>query len=217
VATDIPFSIFPLGDSAITIDFGNCIEEQRNRMAIALHDRLQAHRIPGVEDVLVAYSSVSVLYDPYVVVGGVHDGVGANGRIGDEGIGAYARIKALVENAWNAVNGLEGPVLEEAVVGGPVQEEALKVAIHRIPVCYEGEYAPDMAWVCGQTGLSATQVVEIHVATAYRVYMIGFLPGFPYLGKLDVRLQSSRKTRPMPVVAGGRRNCRTANGDLSVE
>ena len=58
------FSIYPLGDSAITIDLGNFIDEQLNRRALALYDWLQARRFPGIIDIIVAYSSVSVYYDP---------------------------------------------------------------------------------------------------------------------------------------------------------
>jgi len=55
-------SIFPLGDSAITIDLGNHVDDQLNRKALALHDWLQVHRFPGVIDIIVAYSSVSVFF-----------------------------------------------------------------------------------------------------------------------------------------------------------
>jgi inhibitor of KinA len=73
----------------------------------------------------------------------------------------------------------------------------------RIPVCYEGDYAPDLEGVARQTGLSPAELIGIHTAAPYRIYMIGFLPGFPYMGKLDPRIQVSRKARPLPVIAGG--------------
>ena len=67
----------------------------------------------------------------------------------------------------------------------------------------EGEYAPDLEWVATQKGLSPEEVIGLHVAELYRVYMIGFLPGFPYLGTVDERLRLPRKAQPVNVVAGG--------------
>ena len=60
-----------------------------------------------------------------------------------------------------------------------------------------------MEWVTAQTGLSFEEVIRIHCAGTYRVYMIGFLPGFSYLGKLDPRLELPRKKFPVTVHAGG--------------
>ena len=72
-----------------------------------------------------------------------------------------------------------------------------------IPVCYEGEYAPDLEAVARQKGLSPGEVIDLHCSIEYRIYMIGFLPGFPYMGKIDPRIEIPRKMRPVPVIAGG--------------
>src|ERR1700722_10448774 len=63
----LSYQLFPLGDSAITIDLGNCIDEQLNRQALSISNWLEAHRFPGVLDIIVAYSSVSVFFDPLVI------------------------------------------------------------------------------------------------------------------------------------------------------
>ena len=83
----------------------------------------------------------------------------------------------------------------------PAEAEAGRLV--RIPVCYEGDYAPDLEEVARQTGLSPAELIGLHTAVPYRIYMIGFLPGFPYMGKLDPRIQVPRKPRPIPVIAGG--------------
>ncbi len=69
--------------------------------------------------------------------------------------------------------------------------------IFRIPVCYEREFAPDLAWVAGQKGLTSADIVALHSSRTYLVYMVGFLPGFPYMGKLDPLLEIQRKERPV--------------------
>jgi KipI family sensor histidine kinase inhibitor len=55
-----------------------------------------------------------------------------------------------------------------------------------IPVCYE--FAPDLARVCEQTGLSTDDVIRLHTAAEFTVYAVGFVPGFPYLGYLPKEL-----------------------------
>jgi inhibitor of KinA len=73
----------------------------------------------------------------------------------------------------------------------------------RIPVCYEGEFAPDLADVAGLTRLAPGEVVRLHSSTRYRVYMLGFLPGFPYLGDLPGALALPRRADPRVRVPAG--------------
>ncbi len=65
-----------------------------------------------------------------------------------------------------------------------------------IPACYEGALAPDLAEVAALTGMTADEVVQVHAATEYQVYMLGFLPGFPYMGVLPERLRLPRLSTP---------------------
>jgi inhibitor of KinA len=177
-------SIFPLGDSAVTLDLGNYIDEQLNALAVAIQHWLETHRFPGVGDILVAYSSVSVHYDPAIAIAawpGHRDGI-------------YPMVKTLLEEAWRAVTS-DGTSWPDGYGGNGRS--------FRIPVCYEHEYAPDLSRVATGLGLTDEEVIGIHATPTYRVYMIGFLPGFPYMGKLDERLQVPRKPQPVTVTAGG--------------
>lgn len=69
-----------------------------------------------------------------------------------------------------------------------------------IPVCYDGE---DLAWVADYCQLSVSEVIRLHTAPIYKVYMIGFLPGFPYLGGLNEKLYVPRKASPRLNVKAG--------------
>lgn len=65
-----------------------------------------------------------------------------------------------------------------------------------IPVCYEGKFALDFADLAKQTGLTRAEIIALHTSTPFRVYMLGFLPGFAYLGRLPEQLFCTRKTTP---------------------
>jgi inhibitor of KinA len=73
----------------------------------------------------------------------------------------------------------------------------------RVPVCYDGEFAPDLAEVARLTGLSPGEVVALHSGTRYHVYMLGFLPGFTYMGDLPARLALPRRADPRVRVPPG--------------
>jgi inhibitor of KinA len=193
------YTIFPLGDSAITIDLGNHIDEQLNSKALAIQGWLEARSFPGVLDIIVAYSSVSVFFDPVLV----------REQEGPCREGALACMRKLLEMAWQGSSGEgggesgneggEGSTVTERTTEDPGGQGRLL----RIPVCYEGEYAPDLESFAELAGIPPGELIQLHTAPIYRVYMIGFLPGFPYLGKVDEKLRAPRKPRPVAVKAGG--------------
>jgi inhibitor of KinA len=72
-----------------------------------------------------------------------------------------------------------------------------------IPVCYEGGLAPDLEDVARQHKLTAAEVVRIHTEREYLVYMVGFMPGFPYMGVVDERIATPRRATPRTEVPAG--------------
>jgi KipI family sensor histidine kinase inhibitor len=72
-----------------------------------------------------------------------------------------------------------------------------------VPVVYGGEYGPDLEWVADFHEISTEQVIRLHTGTTYRVYMIGFTPGYPYLGELPEGLATPRRETPRTVVPQG--------------
>jgi len=72
-----------------------------------------------------------------------------------------------------------------------------------IPVCYGGEFGPDLDAICSQVNLSADEIVALHTSGQYAVDMLGFTPGFAYISGLDVRLRVPRLAEPRQYVAAG--------------
>ncbi|GHU73917.1 allophanate hydrolase [Clostridia bacterium] len=76
-------------------------------------------------------------------------------------------------------------------------------SIVEIPVCYGGEFGLDLMDAAAHTGFSIEEVVCRHAQPVYRVYMIGFMPGFPYLGGLDSALTTPRLATPRALIPAG--------------
>ena len=89
-------------------------------------------------------------------------------------------------------------LLETAEAGAPEPGRVLSV-----PVLYGGDHGPDLAFVARHAGLTEAEAVALHTAPDYRVYMLGFLPGFCYLGGLDERLHTPRLTTPRVRIPAG--------------
>lgn len=89
--------------------------------------------------------------------------------------------------------------LENETKGGMAREGR----IVEIPVCYGGEYGEDLPFVARHAGLTEEEVVRIHSERIYRIYMLGFLPGFPYLGGLDARIFTPRLAKPRIRIPAG--------------
>lgn len=161
----------------MTLELGHLIDEQVNSRVLALEAWLRERPFAGLRDIIVAYSSITVFYDPVEMSNsGWTDGV-------------HKRIRQLLEEAWVATEGEYPAFLQDRE---PI----------RIPVCYGGGFGPDLEGLSTVLKISPKDIIELHSSFIYRVYMIGFLPGFPYLGRIDPRLETGRKTKPVPVVAG---------------
>lgn len=158
-----PVRIVPAGESALIVEFDdrdNIIDRAVNARAIALADSVQRAGIAGVRDVVPAYRSVAVYFDPL-----------------------RADYDALLAH------------LERAAGKPPAIGDAPAQAI-RIPVCYGGDLGPDLADVAAFARLSEQQVVELHCGQEYRVFMLGFVAGFAYLGIVDERIAMPRLETP---------------------
>ena len=91
-------------------------------------------------------------------------------------------------------------------IAAEIQEDAVKKSaakIIRIPTLYGGEAGPDLEFVASHNRMSVEEVVRIHTSVPYRIYMIGFTPGFPYLGGMSEKIAAPRLKTPRTCIPGG--------------
>lgn len=164
------------GDSALMVEFASAthgwggpedIDQTTNQHVVALAHAIGQAAPPGVRDVVPAFTSLAVHFDPLRTDAG--------------------QLVALVEQL--ARTAVDAPAIESECVA--------------VPVCYGGEYGPDLSGVAALTDLDGEQVVALHCARIYRVFTIGFSPGFPYLGVVDERLRVPRRASPRTRVVAG--------------
>jgi len=87
--------------------------------------------------------------------------------------------------------------LQERIASLEIHQGAeTKIRELKIPVCYDPKYALDLHQVSPKLGLTPDEVIALHTSVAYQVYMIGFLPGFTYMGTLHKKLECKRKATP---------------------
>ncbi len=171
------YKIFPLGDCAATVEFDNKISVEANNQVLALANFLDANSFSGLIEIVPAYASLSVFYD-------------------------VVRIRRKFPDARNAFEIVEN-FLQNVVRNLDVSTEEKNSRLVEIPVCFDAEFAPDLEFVAASNNLSIEKVLEIFLARAYRVYMLGFLPGFAYMGEVDERIAAPRKDAPRLQVPKG--------------
>ena len=113
---------------------------------------------------------------------------------------SYSSVTIYIDPLCTAVDRLWGR-LEVAVVA-PVSGRGPSREI-LVPVSYGGSDGPDLDEVAGFANCSTEQVIRLHTSPRYRVYMLGFLPGFPYLGPVDSRIAMPRRQSPRLAVPAG--------------
>lgn len=82
-------------------------------------------------------------------------------------------------------------------------EEGEELPVVEIPVCYGGEYGPDLEEVAQHCSLTPEEVIARHTTPTYRIYMLGFTPGFPYLGGMDPSIAAPRRKEPRIHIPAG--------------
>ncbi|GAA4362619.1 5-oxoprolinase subunit PxpB [Kangiella marina] len=118
-----------------------------------------------------------------------------------EAVPAYNSLLIIFSPLFFEPKQRVGEVSELLKAVKPLASSASKT--HRIPVCYHASVAPDLEHVASHCQLTTDEVVTLHTANEYPVYMLGFLPGFLYLGNLNSKLHCPRREDPRPNIKAG--------------
>jgi inhibitor of KinA len=176
--TGVPWRIEAMGDCSLIVEFGRCISPEINQTARAFAAYVLAHPIAGVTDVVPAFTTVALHYRPVAVIDGLP---GVTDEL------PFQRLRRRVE----------------AMLAQDIAREPRAARVIEVPVCYGGEFGPDLAEVAAACNLTPEAVIELHRASPHVVYMLGFAPGFPYIGGLDQRLAMPRRSTPRERVPAG--------------
>jgi KipI family sensor histidine kinase inhibitor len=171
-------TIEPLGDSALIVRVADEFQPDPSLDAVlAAFRHLEAAAIPGVVELAPAYTTIGVFFDS-------------------------ARIELTVpdESPSDVLATRIQSILNASAFA---RQSELKAAVIEVPVCYENEFAVDLADVASHSGLSEAEVVRRHSSARYRVACVGFTPGFPYLSGLPPELATPRRSSPRKEIPAG--------------
>ncbi|RZK62184.1 MAG: 5-oxoprolinase subunit PxpB [Hymenobacter sp.] len=174
-ATQAATRLFPLGDAAVVVEFGDRISPAIHLAIQAFNAYLGLRPFAGLRECVPAFTTLTVYYDPWLL--------SEQGR--------YAPYEQVCE------------ILRQRLLAAPAAPVGPAPETVEIPVCYGGDLGPDLAAVAHHAELTPAEVIARHAAPDYLVHMIGFAPGFPYLGGLDARLATPRRSEPRALVPAG--------------
>lgn len=182
LANSTTFALSPLGDSAVVITFGAEISQEIHKKIIICMELLEKDPFNGFLECVPAYTNLTVFFDPLVIFHGQKQH-----NHHKEMVSPYEIVCSLINTKLQAI-----------------QED--KKMIHRtvsIPVCYGGEFGPDLEDVARHNNVTTDEVIHIHSSGEYLVYMIGFAPGFPFLGGLSPKIATPRRPSPRATIPAG--------------
>jgi len=163
-----------LGDDALLLCLGEGIDVALNVRVHALAARLRGAGLPGLLDLVPAYASLLLRFDPL--------------RWQQD------RLCELMSDDAEIVE------LSESSRGTARSASERRI---EIPVCYGGEFGPDLAKLADNARIDIEAAIQLHTGAEYHVAMLGFAPGFPYLLGLPPALHAPRRAEPRMRVAAG--------------
>ena len=170
-------TIHPLGDSALVVHLGEGIDPAIHEKVKHLSLLLENNPFPGFIEAVPSYTSLTVYYHPAAVCS----------TAGPKKKSPYQMVSSFVSE-----------MMKEMGTSRKTEQRLID-----IPVVYGGEYGPDLGHVACHNGLSIEEVIHIHSSADYLVYMIGFAPGFPFVGGMDERIATPRKDSPRLAITPG--------------
>ena len=167
-----------LSERSVLVYFGNEIHEDTHKKIQFALQLLNEQSIEGITEIICGYTNICIHYEPLKIKKSVQHFTGSN---------ISEKVITLLQNTLQ----------------GDTSSSSADSRIVEIPVLYGGAYGPDLEYVAEQNNLTPQEVIDIHTSGDYLVYMLGFAPGFPFLGGLDRRIATPRKQTPRLKIEAG--------------
>lgn len=168
------YTVHPVNESSILLSFGNSIDVNIHQQLMHAKRCIEQNPFAGFIETVPAYNTLAVYYNPAAIEQ------------------TAATIAATVEQTVRSI--LANTEQLTAAATNQVVE---------IPVCYNDAFAPDLIDTANSLQLSTDELIQLHCIKTYHVFMLGFTPGFPYMGKVDEQLVTKRKQQPRLAVDPG--------------
>lgn len=168
-SSQLEVDIKPLGDSALIVQLGEGISPTLHKLVKSLSELISTNPFKGIIEYVPAYNNITVYYNPFLVQN-VHSGSNS----------AYDKVSNHIKKIVQQIT-LENRTDTRTVT---------------IPVCYGGEFGPDLENVASVNNLTIDEVIDIHTSSECLVYMLGFAPGFPFMGGMNERIATPRRDTP---------------------
>ena len=170
------YELHPLGDRAILIEFGKEINERNYEWVRKMSGLLENEAPEWLIEMVPSYTTLTLFYSPGYFFRSFQENVFPHQMIEHE-------LRRLFVNSQ--------------------LDNKSKQRMVEIPVCYGGEFGPDLVHVAEYNHLTEQEVIEIHSNGDYLVYMLGFAPGFPYMGGMAKEIATPRKSSPRKNIPPG--------------
>lgn len=163
------YRLHPLGENAVMIELGNEINIETQQKVQFITSLLDDFPPKWMIEYTPAFTTVTIFYHPMEVME------------------AYQGPELPYAKACSYINDL----LKDLTL-----RKSVPTRVVEVPVCYGGEYGPDLEHVAKINNLSTDDVIHLHSSGDYLVYMIGFAPGFPYVGGMSAKIAAPRRESP---------------------
>jgi len=164
-----------LSETAVLLSFGNTINDPDHEKLMQVKKIIEHNPFKGFIETVPAYNSLAVYYNP-LTVEKKYETIAAS---------VIEQVKIMLQTAHPSIN------------------ESNSSSIVSIPVCYDEEYGIDLDELSTHLQLSVDEIIQLHTDKVYKIFMIGFTPGFPYMGTVDEKLFTKRKAQPRVQVLAG--------------
>ncbi|HEX7065748.1 MAG TPA: carboxyltransferase domain-containing protein, partial [Bacillales bacterium] len=152
------YTLSPLGEASVVIQLSEEIDIQTQKKISVIASYLDEHPLPGMIEYIPAFTTITIFYDPMEVLSSRQNSVRSND----------STERLPYDLVCDGINEMISDLPE-------AQDQQRNVV--EIPVCYGGDFGPDLGFVAEHNGLEQEDVIKIHSNGDYLVYMIGFAPG----------------------------------------